>query len=179
MASGELKFEFSRRWRDIGRLLFGESLTEDQQEAIQRLEDNMRDLEDHWPSPGTGGLPLAYEFDFRDDGSSVYVPPSDSYSQELFMGNEPGTYIVNWSVWLSNTETPGGPILGAIGVSVDGSADFSNSTVVDAVDTTNYINVSGTARMTLTGNPWLYFANFGSEYYYAQGHVTAIQCTTP
>lgn len=58
MATDKL-FQFGRRWREIGSLLWPDS-TAEQQQAMALLEDNMRDLEDYLPganaSPASGAV---------------------------------------------------------------------------------------------------------------------------
>lgn len=69
MASSNLAFEFSRRWREIGARLFPQASVE-QREAISMLEQNMRDLEDAWPTSGGGGTgAIGSAFDLADAGT--------------------------------------------------------------------------------------------------------------
>lgn len=74
MATDNLKFEFQRRWQQLGQLLFGSSMTADQQTAITMLEQNMQDLEDHWPGGSSGALPRAGFVQREGDGASTLSP---------------------------------------------------------------------------------------------------------
>lgn len=183
--SGKGCFEYQARWSELIELVKegGDSALN---ELARLLEDKDRSIEQFLLNrvcnqSGGGGLPYSIYNSWTGDSSIIMPAAGDFFDQAV---NAPGTqpaglYKVDWSFWISNQETLGAPLNGAIYLGNQDGPDFSWGSVFDVVDTGDMINVSGTGMKLLfeMDNLHLYFYNYGSEVYFAQGNVTAIQCT--
>lgn len=100
-----LEFEHSRRWHEIGQLLFPEP-TAEQQQALALLEDNMRDLEDYLPgaesSPGIGATTWESRW-----GPDVYEVDATFHTlSSITLTVTETTSFACWAVVMGQTDTP-------------------------------------------------------------------------